>query len=191
MPRKLSLMPAEVRDAAAAKWEAETARRRANRERIEKDQRCTDAVNAFQHAMNALWCAPPDSARPLLRPVRQTLADASKALAEAGRLVAWEQIDHKSTYDHFCVRNYRVMSRPSYDWAIELIHKTRSGQLPLALLRQTWQAESLRDAFHWLRIFVVGLSGEGAVMPLVQDQVSRRLLGRWTGRPIPTRRPTS
>jgi hypothetical protein len=171
MLRKQVLIPAEIRDAASADLAAVMARRRAFRERVEKDQRCTDAVKAFRDATVALWSAQPKEARPLVRAVHQTLLGATKALAEAGRLEAWKQTDHEATYNGYRIRNHRVMSRLSYDWAGTLLAKACEGQLPKAILRETWETESLQDAIHWLRIFLVGLSGEGAILPRRQDRV--------------------
>jgi hypothetical protein len=171
MPRQPDLIPAEFRDAAAAHLAAEVAMRRAFRERIEKEHRCTDAVRGFEHATAALWSASPNNARSSLRAVQRTLLDVSRALAEAGRLETWEQIDHERTYEGFCCRNHRVMSLPSYNWAKVLLGKACEGELPMAVLTQTWKTESLRDAIHWLRIFIFGLSGEDAVLPKVQDRV--------------------
>jgi hypothetical protein len=127
-----------------------------------------DAVQAFGHAESALWFAPagdPDRARALLPPVHTALLDACKALAEGGRLEAWERTDHEGTWAAFHVRNQRVMSRSSYDWACRLFSMAREGQLSEALLTETWETEGLRDAFHWLRVFVYGLAGEGARLP--------------------------
>jgi hypothetical protein len=68
-----------------------------------------------------------------------------QALADVGRLGAWEQTDHARTYDGFRVRNHREMSWPSYDWACELLDRAIKGELPEALLLQTWDEEPLRD----------------------------------------------
>jgi hypothetical protein len=57
------------------------------------------------------------------------------------------------------------LSWPSYEWARRLFEVGCKGELPEALLAQTWDTESLRDAVRWLRVFVAGLSGEGAVLP--------------------------
>jgi hypothetical protein len=174
MPRKPSLIPAEIRAAATEALAAEEARRRAFREQVERDQRCHDAVKAFGDATNALWFAAerePDKVRSRLRRVRRTLVAACTALAEAGRLDSWERIDHGRTYDDFRFLAGRVRSRPSYEWARQLLDQARAGQLPASALAQTWREESLRDAIRWLRVFVYGLSGEGAVLPVVREQL--------------------
>jgi hypothetical protein len=154
--------PAQFRDAAAEAQAAEGARRRDSREKDDRDRRCQEAVWAFRDATDDLWSAPPDEARSFLAPVRATLLKAVQALADVGRLGDWEQTDHERTYDRFRVRNHREMSRPSYDWAREMFDRASKDELPEDLLVQTWDEKSLRDALRWLRIFVVGLSGEGA-----------------------------
>jgi hypothetical protein len=160
-----SLIPAELRDAAAEAVAAEEARRRAFREQVEKEERCAGAVRAFRHATNDLWCAPAGKARPLLPTVHTALLGACAALAEAGRLGAWEQVDHARTYDGFRVRNNRTLSRPSYDWGCKLLGMARDGLLTEALLVETWEAPGLQDAVRWLSVFIEGLSGEGAALP--------------------------
>jgi len=102
--------------------------------------------------------------------VQQTLVDACRALADAGRLETWKQIDHAATFDGFRNVSLRLMSWPSYEWAQTLLDQACAGQLPRALLKQTWGTESLRDAIRWLRIFIVGLSGEGAVLPRMRER---------------------
>jgi hypothetical protein len=158
-------IPAELREAAAAEAAAEEDQRRAFRERAERGQRLADAVKAFRDAANALWTAPPDQARPLLPPVHTSFLSAVQALAESDRLGAWEEADHDATYAAFRCHNYRVLSRPSYDWACELLGKARGGELPGALLAKTWETKGLRDTVRWLHILVHGLAGEGAVLP--------------------------
>jgi hypothetical protein len=155
-------IPAEFRDAAAEAQADEGARRRAFREQVDRDRRCQEAVWAFRHATNALWCAPPEQRRSLLPSVHAALLGAVQALADVGRLEAWDKTDHARIYDGFRVRNHCEMSRPSYDWARAMFDRAIKGELPEALLLQTWDDEPLRDALHWLTIFVEGLSGEGA-----------------------------
>jgi hypothetical protein len=165
-------IPAEFRDAAAEAQAADGDRRRAWLEQADRDRRCHEAVLAFRHATNDLWIAPENEARSflaplnearsLLAPVHATLLNAVQALADVGRLGAWEQTDHERTYDHFRDHNHREMSRPSYGWAREMFARASKGELPEDLLVQTWDEKPLRDALRWLRIFVEGLSGESA-----------------------------
>jgi hypothetical protein len=155
-------IPAQYRDAAAEAQAAEEARRHALWERADRDRRCQEAVWAFRHETNALWSAPPDEARSFLARVYATLLKAVQALADVGRLGDWERTDHERTYDRFRVRNDRVMSPPTYDWAREMFDLASKGELPEDLLVQTWDEKSLRDVLRWLSVFVEGLSGEGA-----------------------------
>jgi hypothetical protein len=174
-------IPAEIRDAAAAERAAEEDRRRASRERAEREYRCEEAVRAFRAAVDALnpvWAPQPEQAdaalreaRTLLPDVRAALLEACAALAGAGRLDAWQQVDHDQTYSSFRVRNYRALSRTSYDWARELFDRARAGQLPEELLLQTWEEEGLRAGVRWLWTFVYGLSGEGAPLPGAGQQL--------------------
>jgi biotin operon repressor len=167
-----ALIPAEIRDAAARAVAAEKARGRAFREQADKEARCAGEVRAFRHATNDLWCAPAGEVQPLLPTVHAALLGACAALAEAGRLGGWDQVDHERTYDGFRVRNNRTLSRPSYDWGCKLVGRARDGLLTEALFAETWEAPGLRDAFRWLSVFIEGLSGEGAALPAAGQQPS-------------------
>src|SRR5262249_20299396 len=139
MARTRHLIPTDIKDAADADLAADVARRHAFQDRAAKAQRCRDAVKVFMDATGALWVAEPDNARSLLRNVRQSLLAACKALADAGLLEAWKQIDHRRTYNEFRAWNLRIMSRPSYNWAASLLGKACEGMLPLALMKETWE----------------------------------------------------
>jgi hypothetical protein len=154
----------DIKARARVEQQARDDRRNAFRERAEKDQLCRDAVKALFGATEALWSAHPRKTQPLLLALHRALCDACKALAQAGRLEAWEQNGHDKTYKTFCAPNLHVMSRASYDWARAIFDRARTGNLPVALLTETWETESLQDAIRWLRVFVAGLSGEGAVL---------------------------
>jgi hypothetical protein len=160
-----TLIPAEIRDAAARAVVNDEDRRRASWAQAEKEERCAGAVRTFRQATNDLWCAPPGKARPLLPTVHAALLGACAALAEGGRLGAWEQVDHERTYDGFRVRNNRTLSRPSYDLGCRLLGMARDSLLTEALLAETWDAPGLQDALRWLSIFIEGLSGDGAALP--------------------------
>jgi hypothetical protein len=124
-------------------------------ERAEREYRCEEAVRAFRAAVDALnpvWVPRPGRARAALRrartllpPVRAALLEACAALAGAGRLDAWQQVDHDQTYSSFCTRNFRIMSRPSYDWAHEVFDRACADQLPETLLMEAWEGAGLRD----------------------------------------------
>jgi hypothetical protein len=171
MPRNRVLIPADIREAAIADSDSEMARHLAARERFEKQQHCTDAVNAFKNATAILWSSQPDKASSFIAAVHRTLLNVCKALEEADCLDAWEQIDHAKAYEDFRVRNHRIMSKSSYEWARKLFGNACEGDLLRATVMETWNTKPLKDAIHWLRIFIVGLSGEGAVLPMVQDPV--------------------
>jgi hypothetical protein len=179
-----SLIPAEIREAAAEAYAADESRRRGILKRAERKQRCTDAVHAFLRAEEPLWYAPPDKTGPLLSAVHATLLDACKALAGAGRMDAWGEIDHEQTYAGYRQRGTRIMSQESYDWACRLFDRAVAGELPLGLLTETWDAPELRDSLRWLRIFLDGLSGEGAALPTKTEQqimAQRFSLELWAG----------
>jgi hypothetical protein len=165
-------IPAEFRELAAAELATEKASREAFRKKVERDQRCVETVWAFGHAADALWAAPPDQTQSLVSSFHAALLGVCAAMAEAGRLEAWDHIDHDKTYRDFRFRGGRELSRSSYDWACELLHQARAGQLPGALLVETWGTEGLRDSLHWLRVFLYGLSGEGAPLPGTGQQLT-------------------
>jgi hypothetical protein len=178
--------------------EAEEARRAALRqahEKAERDDRLQRAVTTFRHATDALWSLPESAdakdVRRRLRSIGQALVEAVQALKDASCWL-WPSLgpdDRKEVYARFRVRNYREMSRASFDWACHLFDLAGNGEPIEAQCLQTWQRESLRDAIRWLSIFVHGLSGEGAVLSAKQqsgghgaenpaDDPQRRNLGR-------------
>lgn len=160
----------DIKRRAHLEQQARDDQRIAFRERAEKEQRCRDATKAFMDVEHALWSEVPSKVPPLLHSIHRALIDVCKALAEAGRLAVWEEVDHHDTYKRFSNSAIHVMTRSSYDWARALFDKTRDAQLPLDLVMETWETETLRQAFRWVRIFVAGLSGEGAVLSYVSPR---------------------
>ncbi|HBI41750.1 MAG TPA: hypothetical protein DDY78_02710 [Planctomycetales bacterium] len=167
-PSTKSLIPSHFTEAADCSAAAEQTKRLAFRQRVETEQRCLEAVKAFRDATDALWSAPSDDAkRSLIPSVHEAIIGACAALSETGLMASWERIDHDRTYTGFREHNNRFMSRPSYDWSRELLGMALAGRLPPEALAETWQTAGLRDAVRWLRNFIVSLSGEGAVLPML------------------------
>jgi hypothetical protein len=148
--------------AAADAEQAETTRRQLEAsEASGRDARCRETAREFLRAAEALWVvSPPD-----IPTLRTALLAACEALRAAGRLVDWCRIAHDKTFDGFRHQGGRRLSKASYDWARQLFENGCAGELVEDRLTATWGENSLRDAFRWLRVFVAGLSGEGAVLP--------------------------
>ena len=60
---------------------------------------------------------------------------------------------------------FRAGSAAEYRWAHELFQEAMQSQLSFDIVTDTWRQKSLRRALRWIRVFVFGLSGEGAVLP--------------------------
>jgi hypothetical protein len=163
MPRRntdRSNIPEDIVAAVAAE-QAEAARRRDEvRATQARDVLCHETTKEF---LRVTLVVPP--AAPDIPAVTAALLVTCRALQAAGRLAAWKRVDHKRTFNDFRALGGRRLSKASYRWARRLFKRGRAGDVPEDLLVQTWEDESLRDAFHWLRVFVAGLAGEGAVLP--------------------------
>jgi hypothetical protein len=161
-------IPDDILARADAALTEQRKRRDQARETAAADERCSEAVRAYCRATDALWLAEfsqPFDPQPHLQNTHDALSAAVKALADAGRLAEWEEVDSDEVYSLFRHTNNREMTRPPYEWARELFGRGRKGELPEALVVLTWETASLRDALRWLRVFLCGLSGEGAVLP--------------------------
>jgi hypothetical protein len=157
----LSGIPENILAAAAAE-QAETARRRQEaREAFDRDVLCQEIARGFLHAALALWTT--DS--PDIPSIRTALLAACAAIQAAGRLADWSRVNHDKTFDGFRDQGGRALSRTSFNLAQQLFERGCAGELTEEQLIATWEEESLRDAFRWLRVFIAGLSGEGAVLP--------------------------
>jgi hypothetical protein len=164
----LSTIPDEIVARADAALAEEKENKRIAREMAERDEHCREATRVFGRATEALWLTTDSDSvnlRSLLRSIHEGLLKACLALKECGRLAKWERADHDKTYAHYRQVHFREMSKPSYQWAQQLFNAGCKGELSEALIVQTWQKISLRDAIRWLRIFVYGLSGEGGILP--------------------------
>jgi hypothetical protein len=161
-----SLIPAEFLDAGAKAQEAEDKRRRARRERYEREQFLADAVKLLHETTEPLLGAlTEEQARPLLPAARAGLISAVRALDQAGRLDRWAQIDRDQTYARYRFHNDREMIRASFDLACWLFEQFRGDRPPEeGVLAEAWRGWGLRDAVRWLRVIVFGLSGEGGVL---------------------------
>jgi hypothetical protein len=122
-----------------------------------RDVHCQETARTFLHAALA---NPPD-----IPAVRTALLAACAALRETGRLAGWPRIDHEQTFNDFRDQGGRRLSRAAYRWARQLFEGGVAGELAENQLTQTWEQRPLRDALRWLRVFVAGLSGEGAFLP--------------------------
>jgi hypothetical protein len=108
--------------------------------------------------------ASPGQARSLIPAVLAALRGACTALKKAGRLKAWGKVRHDETYRCF-TQGSSAPSKTTYDWARRLLDGAIAGQLPQAVLVQTWETEELRESIYFVSNFVRGLSGDGFVLP--------------------------
>jgi hypothetical protein len=156
----LSNIPEDILAAAAAE-QAEAARHRDEvRATQERDALCHETAKEF---LRVTLVVPP--AAPDFPAVRAALLAVCTALKTTGRLADWSRVDHDKTFAGFREQGGRALSRAGYDWAKRLFDAGCVDELTEDSLADTWNEQSLRDAFRWLRVFIAGLSGEGAVLP--------------------------
>jgi hypothetical protein len=156
----LSGIPADILAAATAEQAEANRRREEIRERASRDALCLEAAQTFLRVTQAVPPATPD-----IPAVCAALLATCQAFQAAGRLADWSRVDHDKTFAGFREQGGRALSRAGYDWAKRLFDAGCVDELTEDSLADTWNEQSLRDAFRWLRVFIAGLSGEGAVLP--------------------------